>query len=633
MKKLALFTFINWSVRTQLLFLAILLTLPSLGIIVYSGLKERQDALSAAARETQSLVDNIAAEQHNLVVAAQQLGSVIAELPDVKNGNAAKVQPILADIIRINPQFHNIFIVDRSGNVLASAIPFNRHISVAGRRYFKNAAATHRFSSGEYVIGRYTGKPMLTMGYPLVNGAGEFYGAVTVSFDLDRFGAVLKRSQLPQDTNYIIVDHKGTIISRGQNAGQDVGKPMIAGQLQEMLAGPDTSTVVFTRIDGDKRITTYRKLYLDGEKTPYLFVRAGRSLKSVIADANHKLIYNLSILSACVAVAFALTFIIGKRSIADPVGKLQQAAKRISGGDLRSRVADSVKGGELGELGLAFDDMANALELRISERRKADEALAVKQLQLERLNQSLEERIEAAIADLRQKDQILIQQGRLAAMGEMLNNIAHQWRQPLNNIGLIVQNIQESFESGELTNAGMERAIDNALDVIIHLSETIDDFRNFFRHDKEKQAFAVNEVVPHSIKYIEATLKSCNIEVEVTAEERVVTFGYQNEYSQVLLNIINNARDVLLERNVANPFICIRVFREHELSVVTVRDNGGGIDAGILPKIFDPYFTTKEATQGTGIGLYMSKVIIEKNMGGSLTARNIDGGAEFRIEV
>lgn len=628
-----MFTFINWPVRIQLLFLAILLTLPSLGIIIYSGLRERRDAFNSAARETQKLVDNIAAEQHNLVVVAQQLGSVIAELPDVKNGNAAKVQPILANIIKINPQFQNILIADRSGNALASAVPSNRHISVADRRYFKNAAATRRFSSGEYVIGRYTGKPMLTMGYPLVNAKGDFYGVVTLSFDLDRFGAVLKRSQLPQDANYIIVDHKGIIISRGQNAGQDVGRPIIAGQLQEMLAGPDTSTHVFTRVDGDERISTYRKLYLDGEQAPYMFVRAGMSLQSVIGDANQKLIYSLSILLAFVVIAFALSVFVGKRSIADRVGKLQQAAKRISGGDLQSRVADSVEGGELGTLGLAFDEMAKALEMRVAERQKAEEALAVKQLQLEHLNQSLEERIEAAIADLRQKDQILIQQSRLAAMGEMLNNIAHQWRQPLNNIGLIVQNLQDAFESGELTNVEMDRSIDNALDVIMHMSETIDDFRNFFRHDKEKQAFAVNEVVHHSIKYVEATLKSCNIEVDVTAEENVTTFGYQNEYSQVLLNIINNAKDVLLDRNVANPRICIRVFGEHELSVVTVRDNGGGIDAGILPKIFDPYFTTKDMTQGTGIGLYMSKVIIEKNMGGSLTACNIDGGAEFRIEV
>ena len=628
-----MFTFINWSVRAQLLFLAILLTLPSLGIIVYSGLKERRDALNSAARETQKLVDNIAAEQHNLVIASQQLGSVIAELPDVKNGNAAKVQPILANIIRINSQFQNILILDRAGNALAAAVPFNRRLNLADRRFFKNAATTHRFSSGEYVIGKYSGKPMLTMGYPLVNDKGEFYGAVTLSFDLDRFGAVLRRSQLPQDTNYIIVDHKGTIISRGQNAGQEVGSQIKAEQMEGMLTGPVTSTVVFTRVDGDKRITSYRKLYLDGEQTPYLFVRAGRSLKSVIAEANHELAYNLSLLLAFVALAFALSVFIGKRSIADRVGKLQQAAKRISGGDLQSRVADSVEGGELGALGLAFDDMAKSLELRISERQKAEEALAVKQLQLEHLNQSLEERIEAAIADLRQKDQMLIQQGRLAAMGEMLNNIAHQWRQPLNNIDLIVQSLQEAFESGELTEAEMDRSIDNALDVIIHMSETIDDFRNFFRHDKEKQAFTVNEVVPHSIRYVEATLKSCNIEVEVTAEEDVLTYGYQNEYSQVLLNIINNARDVLLERNVANPRISIRVFREHELSVVTVRDNGGGIDAGILPKIFDPYFTTKEMTQGTGIGLYMSKVIIEKNMGGSLTACNREGGAEFRIEV
>jgi C4-dicarboxylate-specific signal transduction histidine kinase len=386
-------------------------------------------------------------------------------------------------------------------------------------------------------------------------------------------------------------------------------------------------------VDGDKRIASYRKLYLTGEQTPYLFVRAGISLKTVIADANRGMLRNLSILSAFVVIAFAVSVVMGKRSIADRVGKLQLAAKRISGGDLQARVSDSVTGGELGALGIAFDDMAHSLEMRISERQKAEEALAVKQMQLEGLNQSLEERIETAIAELRQKDQILIQQGRLAAMGEMLNNIAHQWRQPLNNIGLIVQNLQDSFACGRLTNAEMDESIENALNVIMHMSGTIDDFRNFFRHDKEKREFAINDVVSQSIKFVEATLKSSNIELDVAANEYVAIFGYKNEYSQVLLNIINNARDVLLERDVADPRIRIRVFRENGFSVVTISDNGGGIDSGILPKIFDPYFTTKEKTQGTGIGLYMSKAIIEKNMGGSLTACNVGGGAEFRIEV
>ncbi|HEX9078163.1 MAG TPA: transporter substrate-binding domain-containing protein [Desulfuromonadaceae bacterium] len=278
-------------------------------------------------------------------------------------------------------------------------------------------------------------------------------------------------------------------------------------------------------------------------------------------------------------------------------------------------------------------EQAALLEQEVAERRRAEESLAVKQRQLEELNEVLARGINEAVAELRHKDQMLIQQGRLAAMGEMINNIAHQWRQPLNNIGLIVQNLQLASASGELGAEDLHRETTNAMDVILHMSHTIDDFRNFFRQDKEKRDFCINDVVGRCLEFIAASLENCSIRVEVTNEERVSATGYQNEYSQVLLNILNNARDALVERRIALPHISIRIGSVNGRSLVTIGDNGGGIAEDILPRIFDPYFTTKEPGKGTGIGLYMSKVIIEQHMEGRLSARNANGGAEFRIEV
>ncbi|MBI5483373.1 MAG: PAS domain-containing protein [Deltaproteobacteria bacterium] len=253
--------------------------------------------------------------------------------------------------------------------------------------------------------------------------------------------------------------------------------------------------------------------------------------------------------------------------------------------------------------------------------------------QLEIINHSLENRISEAVAELRRMDQTMIQQGRLAALGEMINNIAHQWRQPLNNIGLIIQNIQLSYDSGTITSAEMECQIDKAMDVIMHMSGTIDDFRNFFRDDKEKQNFCINKAVRRTLDFVSAALESRNVRVVIAGDEDVTAFGYQNEYSQVLLNIISNAGEACFERCVEDAQIRIRITRENERSAVYVSDNCGGIPDDVLPRIFDPYFTTRAPDRGTGIGLYMSKVIIEQNMGGKLTARNLDGGAEFRVEV
>jgi C4-dicarboxylate-specific signal transduction histidine kinase len=165
------------------------------------------------------------------------------------------------------------------------------------------------------------------------------------------------------------------------------------------------------------------------------------------------------------------------------------------------------------------------------------------------------------------------------------------------------------------------------------MSQTIDDFRYFFRQDKEKTRFTANQAVAKAVEFINPGMNDKGISIAITEQPEVCIFGHSNEYAQVLLNILSNARDALVERSVASPHIDISISRTEEGSVVTITDNGGGISPEIMPRIFDPYFTTKEKMQGTGIGLYMSKIIIEQNMGGSLTARNTKDGVAFRIEV
>jgi len=219
----------------------------------------------------------------------------------------------------------------------------------------------------------------------------------------------------------------------------------------------------------------------------------------------------------------------------------------------------------------------------------------------------------------------------MASMGEMLNNIAHQWRQPLNNIGLIIQALECNYELGLLTEGEMKAQVAQAMETLQFMSRTIDDFRCFLRAEKDKENFVVNDVVKSTIDFIRATFEHNDIVVRFDANEPVVAVGYANQYSQVILNVLNNARDVLVERKVTAPLITITASNDRNQALVTVHDNGGGIDEAILPKIFDPFFTSKEQGKGTGIGLYMSKVIIEQNMSGSVSARNIHGGASFSI--
>lgn len=239
------------------------------------------------------------------------------------------------------------------------------------------------------------------------------------------------------------------------------------------------------------------------------------------------------------------------------------------------------------------------------------------------------DRVEA----LRKKDQMLLLQSRQAAMGEMIGNIAHQWRQPLNTLGLTIQALPLMNKMNACSQEYLDEMAAKVMRIITHMSQTIDDFRNYFRPDKEVVQFNAKEAVTKAVSFIEASFRELHIDIEVAAADAPVINGFPNEYSQVLLNILINARDALADRKIATPKVVISIGTENGKAVVTISDNAGGIPETIMDKIFEPYFTTKGSEKGTGIGLFMSKSIIEKNMNGHITARNIDNGAEFRIAV
>jgi PAS domain S-box-containing protein len=268
----------------------------------------------------------------------------------------------------------------------------------------------------------------------------------------------------------------------------------------------------------------------------------------------------------------------------------------------------------------------------ITERKLIEDRLNFKSQQLEELNQTLEKRVAESILELRQKDQVLIQQSRLAAMGEMIGNIAHQWRQPLNVLGLYIQTLNLKYKNDLLDKEDLDKSIKESMLLIQHMSSTIDDFRTFFKPDKEKEDFKVCQAVARSVQLVKASFDYNQIKIVMDCNEEADINGYPNEFSQVILNILINAKEALEANKTANPKVTITAGVEESRTVVTISDNAGGIPDEIIYKIFEPHFSTK-GPQGTGIGLFMSKNIIEKNMNGRLNVRNNEGGALFRIEV
>ncbi len=269
------------------------------------------------------------------------------------------------------------------------------------------------------------------------------------------------------------------------------------------------------------------------------------------------------------------------------------------------------------------------LEQEIAERKVVQEKLAVNQTQLESVNSSLQQRIDNAISELRQRDQLMITQGRQAAMGEMIGNIAHQWRQPLNALAMVLGNIKSAYQYNELTDGYLDETVENGNRLIQKMSTTINDFRNFFLPDKQMVAFSAHNQINHAVSLMEAGLTSQNISIHMEAEQDITLTGFPNEYSQVLLNLLTNSRDAIKASNAAEGHITIRLKEQGGNGYVSICDNGGGIPVDVIDKVFEPYFSTKE--MGTGIGLYMSKMIIERSMNGTIEVHNIEGGTEFVV--
>jgi len=256
--------------------------------------------------------------------------------------------------------------------------------------------------------------------------------------------------------------------------------------------------------------------------------------------------------------------------------------------------------------------------------------------ELAELNSSLANRIELEVKKNREKDKMLYHQSKLASMGEMINNIAHQWRQPLNIIALVMQDLSFKAQVEDITYAKIANSKKKIDETLKYLSDTIDDFRNFVSDGKEisnKDKFNVCETVANTVRLISVVLEDKNIDLKLRLlEVDKVVKGSSNDLKQILLNLIYNAIDVLRERRVKNPTIKIKVKYDRCINI-TVEDNGGGINSKIVDKIFEPYFTTKYKARGTGLGLYMSKMIIEKRFNGSIKAHNTNCGAMFLIEL
>ena len=253
--------------------------------------------------------------------------------------------------------------------------------------------------------------------------------------------------------------------------------------------------------------------------------------------------------------------------------------------------------------------------------------------ELKLLNGTLFKKVQSGIEEAKQKDKKILEQGKLARIGSMISMIAHQWRQPLSELSGILMELETATRFKKVDEKHILTAVEKSDNVIQFMSNTIDDFRNFYKPDKVKEDFLVSDSCKNAIKIINATLENFHIKLNINIQSDKTIYGYPTEFAQVILNILSNAQDVLIEKNIKNPKIDLVIDSQGILSIITIKDNAGGINKRNQELIFDPYFSTKDSSKGTGLGLYISKLIIEKNMGGELSVTNDEEGAIFKIVV
>ncbi len=296
-------------------------------------------------------------------------------------------------------------------------------------------------------------------------------------------------------------------------------------------------------------------------------------------------------------------------------------------------------------LSIALADRISILEQEhINEQYEANDSLeeAKKTLESEvikrtyeiaQLNNSLEERVKIEVEKNKQQQKMMILQSRHAQMGEVLSIVAHQWRQPLNNISLIIQNAVFKYSVNKLDDAGMSRLDIESSAQIRQMSNTIKEFRRFFLPDNVSVKYDINSSINDAISITKPMLDAQNISLSLDTQENINVVGFPTELGQAIVNIITNSKDALIEKKIVHKSIKLSLALVNNDAVITIEDNGGGVPLNILDKIFDPYFSTKMEKNGTGLGLYMTKIIVEDHMHGKVNIANSKNGFVVQIVI
>jgi len=525
-----------------------------------------------------------------------------------------RLQERLQIIHEFSPNFINLFLCDEHGRSVGFHPLLNEHgkpsigLDFSDHSYFLPLKSTFKPVISEVFIGRRAAfRSIFTISIPLEQG-GRFKGFASGALKLEDLKHALINLRGENAPSLTLLDAQNKVVitsilgDHSLNLQSDPPGTQfrkVADQVTLRIPPPRRNVSLMERWNSAQYMIHYPV-----RGTPWTLV-IQRSAGPLQERALHLITWTLAGLGSLFLLVLLIASMVA-RSLTQATVQLAAFSK-----DLPNRI-------EREETLLWPTSRFEEILLMTSNFKATAEALGERLYQLK-------------IASERQLDyqRTMIQQSRMAAMGEMIGNIAHQWRQPLSALSVLLGNLRDAFHFGDQSPEAIADAFARGSALIQKMSSTITDFRNFNLPDKEKVPFSALHQVNTTQELVKNSFESSNIRIEVKADKDIELFGYPNELSQVLINLLSNSKQVIEESVLKAGEIQIVLDQVGDRGRIRVWDNGGGIREEALGRVFEPFFTTRES--GTGIGLYMSKKIIEESMGGNLNARNVDGGAEFEI--
>ena len=592
------------SLRLRLLALVVIALLPACAAVFAHYLAERDQIRAQAGARTQALAQQVASEHTQLLGTTRQLLLTLTRLPEVQRPDPAGCSRLFAELVSQHVGYVNLGVADRDGAVWCSAKPLQQAISIAEREYFQQTREGGSFTVGVYQVGRITGQPTLNVAAPVVDAAGHFQGVAFAALDLAWLTQLVSSAPLPAGAGVVVIDRDGTVLAQHPDAGQ-VGQPAEAPLVQALLAQSE-GLVELRGPNGTPRQYAFAPFGW-GSAPGLASVAVGIPLEVAFAKAERELAVSLAAFGVVSLLALAVTWTSANLLVLQPVRQLVRATQQLQAGDRSVRTGLTAAHGELGELGRAFDALANALQHHEQDRSQAEAALRRSKTELEQ-----------TLATLRQAQEQVVQQERLSALGQMASGIAHDFNNALapivaySELLLVRPRVLEDSDKAREYLDGIHAASRQAVEVVQRLRE----FYRAREAHEPLEAVRLADVVAQAVSLTQfswrnqALGRGIVIDLVTEIDQALCVPGEASELREVLTNLILNAVDALPR----GGQLALRARAEGGQVVLEVADTGVGMSEATRRRCLEPFFTTK-GEHGTGLGLAVVWGIVRRHRG------------------